>query len=342
MNRLAHHFQDKATDARVARMWGRVDEKLARAETRRPLRRGALALVFVAVAAAVLYFGIHARRALPPAQVVEFADGSRVEHTSADRVEVAEVTPERVELRMVRGHALFHVTPNQDRAFLTHALGYTIRVVGTEFTIDLGGGGVRVEVSRGEVEVRRDEGGNAWRVRAGETWSSLAPSSAGLVAPSDTQAPPGAPAEGMLALPPDSVAASVTPKGASPQPTPSQSAEAAALFQRAQDARAAGRTDETARLLNEFLRRFPNDARAGLAAFELGRIRLDSGDAKGAVDAFDQAGGAGNSFQEQVEARRVQALEQSGNIAACRAARTNFLRRFPSGSFAPIVRRRCP
>jgi tetratricopeptide (TPR) repeat protein len=118
--------------------------------------------------------------------------------------------------------------------------------------------------------------------------------------------------------------------------------DAAALFGSAQEARAAGRVDQAAALLAELLERFPHDSRAGLAAFELGRIRLASGDAKGALDAFDQAAGASNMFDEQVDARRIQALEQIGDLAVCRTARKSFLRRFPNGAFAAVVRRRCP
>jgi transmembrane sensor len=338
MNQPASYFQSKASEARVARVWSCVDARLERAGTRQRLRWMALGLSLAAALVLVAYAGARWHRPAATAQILELADGSRVEYGAADRLEVAAVTPERVELRMIQGRALFRVAPNPDRAFLTHIAGYTLRVIGTEYSVDLGGGGVRVEVTRGEVEVRRDDGADAWRVRAGEVWSSAAAADA-LPA-----APPPAPMTS--SVPPSNLAPSVpTSKRAAPvpaQPAQPVAADAAALFQRAQDARAAGRTDEAARLLSEFLQRYPNDARAGLAAFELGRIRLDTGDPKGAVEALDQAEGAGNAFAEQVEARRVQALEQSGDVAACRAARASFLRRFPNGSFSSVVRRRCP
>ena len=96
------------------------------------------------------------------------------------------------------------------------------------------------------------------------------------------------------------------------------------------------------KLLEEFLRRFPEDARAALAAFQVGRSRLDMGDAQGALKALERAARDGAAFKEQIDARRVQALEQLGDLEACRAARAAFLRAFPNGSFADIVRRRCP
>jgi transmembrane sensor len=181
-------------------------------------------------------------------------------------------------------------------------------------------------------------------------WSSTAHAAAAAPlspAASSVAEPPPAPTESAAAepAPTESAAAeptpSAAPSGREAAPAPDRSAEAARLFQRAQDARAAGKSAEAARLLSELLRRYPNDPRAGLAAFELGRIKLDARDPKGAVEALDQAEGAGKAFEEQVAARRVQALEESGDGRACRAAREDFLRRFPKGPFAAIVRRRC-
>jgi hypothetical protein len=348
MKRLASYFRNNADDARIARMWSGVGARLDRGRPRAHLRWLALAFVATAAAASVwlagFYPGRPAHRPGADVQLLELADGSSVEHAGDDRIEILTVTPERVELQMTQGRAVFRVTPNHDRAFLTHAAGYTIRVVGTEYTVDLGAGDVRVAVSRGRVEVRRDESGELWTVNAGEAWSSATARTAAPAAGTGVAPAPPAEASGAPPAPP----ALATPRRSSPPPTaaasapPAQAPDAAALFQRAQDARAAGRPDAAARILGELLQRFPSDPRAGLAAFELGRIRLDLGDPRGAVDALDQAEGAGNSFEEQVESRRVQALEEAGDRAACRAARAAFLARFPNGAFAAVVRRRCP
>ena len=172
MPRLAQYFPDKAGGSRVDRVWAELDARFERSRRRRPLRLGAAVLSLAAALALVLYVGVHPRRAPPTPQVLELADGSRVVYASEDRLEVAEVTAERVELRLLQGSAHFRVTPNRNRAFVTRAAGYTVRVVGTEYTVELGASGVRVAVARGEVEVRREDGGDVWRVRTGETWSS--------------------------------------------------------------------------------------------------------------------------------------------------------------------------
>jgi hypothetical protein len=346
MNRLSPHFRSQADEVRVARVWAAVDHRLQRQRRLRPWLRGLRGALYVAAATAamlLIYFRSEPARtprvvsALP--QLLELPDGSRVEHAPEDRIGIEAVTATRVELRMTRGRARFRVAPNHERSFLTHAAGYTIRVVGTEFVVDLGPAGLRVEVSRGVVEVRRDQGADVWRVRAGETWSSSLP--APEVPKPLASAAPATPVEPPRSAEPQAPHATHT-ESVRASHGHGQNVEAAALFQRAQDARAAGSSAETARLLDELLRRFPSDARAGLAAFQLGRLRLDSGDAKGALEALDRAQNAGSSFQEQVAARRVQALEQLGDTAACRSARTAFLRDYPGGSFAEVVRRRCP
>jgi hypothetical protein len=366
MTRLSSHFQSQADEARVARVWAALDHRLQRARKTRPFTRAAWLVAAGAIAAAL----VSSRADLHPVlqtvrrapQLLELPDGSRVEHAPEVRIAIEAVTPSRVELRMTHGHAQFRVAPNHERAFLTHAAGYTIRVVGTEFAVDLGARDLRVAVSRGVVEVRRDGAADVWRVRAGETWSSTlpAPTSPSLIDSPRTAEPAPLPA----AVPSEAVlhpqhvghteglrethahpAPAKLDASASPNPQTRTTADptaGAALFQRAQAARTAGSSQETARLLDELLRRFPNDPRAGLAAFQLGRLRLDAGDPKAALQAFDRAGSAGSAFQEQVAARRVQALEQLGDLAACRSARADFLRDYSGGSFAEVVRRRCP
>jgi hypothetical protein len=370
MTRLSSHFQSQADEARVGRLWAAVDHRLQRARKTRPFTRAALFVAAGAVAAALVSLRAdlrpvpHAVKRAP--QLLELPDGSQVEHAPEARIAIEAVTPSRVELRMTRGHAQFRVAPNHERTFLTHAGGYTIRVVGTEFAVDLGARDLRVAVSRGVVEVHRDGAADVWRVRAGETWSSTLPAPTSPRATEPPKAPPRVadPAPIPAEVPSDAV---VHPqhvghteglREAHAHPAPTQAATSssantqmittanqnagAALFQRAQAARAAGSPEETARLLDELLRRFPSDPRAGLAAFQLGRLRLDSGDPKAALQAFDRASNAGSAFQEQVAARRVQALEQLGDLAACRSARADFLRDYSGGSFAEVVRRRCP
>ena len=46
--------------------------------------------------------------------------------------------------------------------------------------------------------------------------------------------------------------------------------------------------------------------------------------------------------REDAEARRVQALEATGQLARCASARSAYLARFPNGVHAASVRGRCP
>ena len=422
---------------------------------------------------------------------MQLADGSRVEHAADEPLEILAVTPERIELRMTRGRAHFEVTPNRARSFLTHAGDYTIRVVGTAYTVDMGAAAVEVDVAHGEVEVRRNDNGALWRVRGGERWRSgeaprtaaaagrvpaqlgaggsagpattnrsaarsgpttlqgvsASPSSsapghaepasvgpaaeqtaaarraaasalqAAQVSPAarqvedptsarwaqaaaargelDRSSDTGRVAEHLAAerraeLPASDVTSgaarraagvraerghdsaarsavespSVEPDGsgagvrvaavsgkrergmaerhASDASPPAPAGEAAQLFQRALAARGKGELAECERLLSELLRRFPRDSRAGLAAFQLGRVRLDLGDARGALTALDRAVRDLGTFEEQIEARRIEALERVGERAACQKARDAFLRAYPYGSFSGVVRQRCP
>ncbi|HKP62957.1 MAG TPA: FecR domain-containing protein [Polyangiales bacterium] len=334
MTRLASHFRHQADEPRVARVWSALDARLDRARRKQRALWGAAAAFAIGAAAGLaLYLPDAVKRdrsvAAPTPQVLQLADGSRVEHAAGTHVAIESVSAQLVELHMTRGRAQFRVTPNRQRTFLTHAGGYTIRVVGTEFAVELESTAVRVAVTRGEVEVRRDGSADVWRVRAGESWDSGSAPAAAVLPPAPPAAVPMQP-------------------GAAARPVPAPLAQkprrpdAAALFQLAQQARADAQILESEHLLAEFLQRFPNDPRASLAAFQLGRTRLELGDARGALAALDRAAGDGNAFAEQVEARRVQALDQLGDREGCRSARAKFLREFPSGSFAELVRQRCP
>jgi transmembrane sensor len=98
------------------------------------------------------------------------------------------------------------------------------------------------------------------------------------------------------------------------------------------------------RALDTLRKRHRGDPRAALAAFELGRLRLDTlgnpaGAAEALTDAITLAPGA--SFREDAEARRVQALDASHARAACAAARDAYLARYPKGAHAAVVHARC-
>jgi TolA-binding protein len=121
-------------------------------------------------------------------------------------------------------------------------------------------------------------------------------------------------------------------------------ADAGELLDNANLARRAGRLDDAAELYADLVRRFPKDRRASLAAFELGRLRMDSlRDVRGAVQALEKALklDARGAFAEDALARLVLAEEARGDLGACNRARARYLARYPEGVHAQHVAERC-
>lgn len=121
-------------------------------------------------------------------------------------------------------------------------------------------------------------------------------------------------------------------------------ADAGELLDHANLARRAGRLDDAAELYADLVRRYPKDRRASLAAFELGRLRMDSlRDVRGAVQALEKALklDARGAFAEDALARLVLAEEARGDLGACNRARARYLARYPEGVHALHVAERC-
>jgi hypothetical protein len=156
-----------------------------------------------------------------------------------------------------------------------------------------------------------------------------------------------APAQVAAASPPIQAPVAAPPQvapgtaGAAP---PHRDESARELFDDAQRARAEGRTEDEARAFDRLRRTFPHDPRSALAAFELGRLRLDAlGDARGAEEALRDAIvlGPASPFREDAEARRVEALSRMGDPSACASARAAYLARWPNGTYRRAVEVGC-
>src|SRR5262249_4095228 len=116
------------------------------------------------------------------------------------------------------------------------------------------------------------------------------------------------------------------------------------LLDEAQRATAQGDRRGAARLYDEIRTRHRRDPRAALAAFELGRIRLDAlGDPAGAEEAFRDAIRLAREpgLRDDAEARRVEALDRAGQREACARARDEYLARHPQGVHRAAVTARC-
>ena len=84
------------------------------------------------------------------------------------------------------------------------------------------------------------------------------------------------------------------------------------MFARANVARRAGMMAEAAKAYADVIARFPNDdSRAAIAAFELGRIRMDAlSDPRGAIKAFNRSLRVRQRSQPRGRARSLGDLPQ--------------------------------
>jgi tetratricopeptide (TPR) repeat protein len=188
------------------------------------------------------------------------------------------------------------------------------------FHVDLEGTKVHVNVSEGAVEVRRD-GALVRVIAANEAWDGST--------------------DEVKAAPSASVTVTLTPPPPAPPRPPAPGPKE--LMAQADEARIAGKPRDAAVALDALRRQYRSDPRAGIAAFELGRLRLDAlGDPKGAVEALDDALvlSPHASFREDAEARRVEALDRTHD-PRCASARDAYAEHYPSGVHLLDVNKRC-
>jgi transmembrane sensor len=343
---LAKHVPPRLTQQRLARQWDAI-------ESRRGSRRGrgwALGIGVATAAVAVAVLVLVVRRAPSattaatlvdgtwlespasgPAPAVVLADGSRVALGAQSRLRVTSSQREAVRLDLERGRVDVQATHVEGRTFLVVAREVEVHVVGTRFTVE-DDGPVRVHVEEGRVRVH-DASGDRF-VAGGEEWTEPAP----VPAPIATE--PG-PAEDDDAADDDASDAGV---GSARAPRRAAGEDAKALLDDAQRALAQGRAGDAARAFDRLRRAHRRDARAAIAAFSLGRIRLDTlGDPRGAEEAFRDALHLARdpSLRDDAEARRVEALERMGSHDGCVKARDAYLAAHPSGVHRTEVAGRC-
>jgi FecR protein len=263
-------------------------------------------------------------------ETITLGDGSRAVLEPQSRLTLLAVQPELVRVALERGGVDLDVVHADGKQFVVGARGYEIRVLGTRFRVRLGeaagAAALEVHVTRGRVRVTRVGAGEA-EVRvldAGETWST---------------APEPAP------VPATTTASEAPPARTKPTAALGTGEDPRDLLARAEGFRAANDPRAAARLFDALRLRHRSDPRAGLAAFELGRLRLDRlGDARGAAEAFGDAIAIapGAPFREDAEARLVEATAASGDRARCLDARAAYLLRYPRGVHRDKVAARCP
>jgi len=273
------------------------------------------------------------------------SDGSVIDIDRGGRVRVLRDQAEHTQIEVLAGRAEFEVEKRHGRPFVALIRGVEVRVIGTHFSTELDlarpPGLVRIKVQRGTVEVAAPHGERVARLGAGDSLEvSLTPerpagprSDENAPSSSKSTNPEGEPAESVGGI--GSVAAPVV---AAPVLEPSK------LFQAANDARRSGNVRGAVKAYATLLDQFPRDERAGVAALELGRLRMDSLHAYApAAQAFRRAIAAApnDGIREDALARLVEVLDRMHDLPGCLAEQRRYRARYPLGVHSSSVERRC-
>jgi transmembrane sensor len=365
MSRLAKHVRPRLDDARLARQWSVISSQQEPPKQRSWMP--VLAAGFALAALALFFFrpkpqpivqqnGITAIESIAGRTTMTLADGSSITTSADAKLTLVEATSANMRVALSSGAADFDVRHDPSRTFVVQAGELTIIDTGTRFHVEYAHDGVAVSVSQGSVRLERPAASPANLV-AGDSWSS----SPAPIVPHDT--PPivvtAQPATDAAAAPPPphddlldrfEALAATDPGGAFDllgesgwssalaRATPKQ------LFAMGDVARLSGHPRQAALAFDALRTKHRDDARAGLAAMELGRLKQDTlHDPSGADEAYRDAVvlSPDASFREDAEARRVAALESLGSGTACAEARDAYLARYPSGVHAKAVAKRC-
>lgn len=300
---------------------------------------------------------------------VTLGDGTRLDLDVHTTLATLPSEPNRFDLELRRGRASFDVAHNPQRQFRVHAGSVTVVVLGTRFSVTRTDGVVQVNVERGKVAVERE--GQVTQLTPGQSWqgqeaaivppvSTAAPAASALGADGSSVEGPSAeapsveaPSVGSNEAPPESAAshqssgASLKPNGAGAAASESElgASPAKELFDASREARRVGNSRQAAQLLQQLVGQYPKDPRAGLAAFELGRIRADVlGDTSGAIQAFEQALrlSPNGGFRQDALARLAQAYDRVGRSKDCQATRKRYLAAYGQGVHAQRMLQLCP
>lgn len=363
---LAEDIHPRLDAARLARQWSAVSTGLV-VRPRRTLYFAAI--MPAALVAMVLAIVLVARPWRAPPNVVagstpdslQLPDGSKATLSRGAEVVVEAATRQRVHLILGAGSVDLDVTHVEGRPFVITAAGHDVTVLGTAFSVRLeprdGHRTLSVEVTRGRVAITGPTGRHV--LDAGQSWSSRVDgvladdggSTTAAAASSEASAvsPPLAASNPLAASPPSSIGEidgveppAIDPSARAVVPAPVEGPRE--LLARATEARTSGRPRDAAIALDTLRKRYRSDARAGLAAFELGRVRMDAlNDPAGASEAFADAIALAPSapFREDAEARRVEALDALPDRARCERVRDAYLSRYPAGLHARQVIQRC-
>ena len=307
-----------------------------RVDLLRRRRRAARLAVGVAAAASVLIAGLTLRSAPAPdpiskapdlagleldtgagTQHLLLPDGTGIELAEHTRLRFGPTTTGRTDVILLQGGlSVATPAPSQGR-LLVATSSRTVESNGARFDVHVEESALtEIVVHAGQVVLRDGAGGPETPLRSGERWEAPLP-----------------------AVP---VASAAEPPPSPPPVRRRPKNDADELFGRAEAARLAGRRAEAATLYEEYHARFPHDADAPLAALEAGRILLETAPLRAASSFAYAAKRGGAGVRDDAAAGRVDALSRAGDLAACRAARAEYLGDHPTGRHHARVSKTCP
>ena len=369
-NRLSARVEPALSASRIDAQWVRIAERLP-APKKNHLRTLSWAGVALAVCASLVV--VYTRMPEETASVwagsvvasddapVNFtlAEGTHIELDPRSQVQLLQSSSSSVQLALGGGSARFDVAKKRSRRFSVRSGPVEVLVTGTQFRVTRAaspkGERVSVAVEEGTVEVHRD-GQELVSLHAGEHWSTFVERAAPVVHADVSAAQPDEAADepaldevddsDTFEEPGEDVRTTRREAHRSKKPAQQeQPSEAETLFDRANVARRAGLLREAADLFDQLVQSHSRDRHAALAAFELGRMRMDSfGDMKGAVSALERALSLDGrrAFAEDALARLTLAYEALGDVKACNKSRERYLARYPEGVHAQYLLGRCP
>lgn len=293
---------------------------------------------------------------------IELADGSDVFLHDADaRVQVEEVSAERVTLALRAGQATFDVRHREDRVFRVQSGNVTVEVLGTAFELKRQSERTHVLVTRGRVAVTWPEGRT--ELAAGEAgWfprSDEVVAAEGLEAEvaKDSGLPPPA-ARAMKGAPGARKTRAVAAANPWREPAErgdfehayellSQSGRPVAddveeLLLAADAARLSGHPEAALTYLRRVVDKHRDDSRAPLAAFTLGGVLMQQlGQPREAEAAFARARelSLNASLAEDALARQVEAAYRAEDAAHARSLAREYLDKYPKGRRVHAVQR---
>lgn len=243
--------------------------------------------------------------------VLTLADGSNVWVGPSGRIRVDHQTQDFVHIVQEGGEARYHVARDPAREFVVSAALLKLRVLGTDFLVKMTSDAVFLHVDAGRVRVEDSSGVTVFGPGEEVTRTRSAPAGppTGLVGAGGSEA--GASA----LIPPTRIPPSFE-----------------SLLNRADRARAGGRLDEAASLLEEILGRYPLDGRRSLVLFTLGRVELARGNPLKAATHFRRC--TREPLAEDALAEEANAWQLGGRRAEAQGAAQRYLTRYPQGPHA--------